>query len=120
MLKQHSEEIATLLNAANASPEIAGYFQAIYPLVGDVDAPRPFITYRLSELPKPTKNKLREYDLQLTVVGATYNSCATGYDHLRDYMMNNVASARFTGGDTSYINEKDTCIADLNYNIKIQ
>lgn len=120
MLKTASEFIYDILEAANASQDIDGFFKAFYPLVGDVDAPKPFVTYRLSELPKPTKNELREYALTFTVVADNYNTSATGYDHLRDYMSDNHRAARFTGGDTSYINEKGFAIADLNYNIKIK
>jgi hypothetical protein len=120
MLKAHSIIIAEMLTAANATPEVNGFFKGFYPLVGNVEAQKPFITYRLSELPKPTKNDLREYDLQLTVVAETYNTSALGYDHIRKYMIANVNGAKFTGGDTSYINEMDACIADLNYNLKIQ
>lgn len=119
MLKQDSEHIANLLATANATAEIDGYFKGIYPLMGDVDADYPFIAYRLNEQQPQTKDGLPAYNLTLSVVGETYNSIAQGYDLLKKYLKENYPQYRFTGGNSAYILEKTLCVADLNYNIKI-
>jgi|GEM_PF-5688914 hypothetical protein len=119
MLRQDSEEIRRLILEANATPAIASFFKSVQPVQANISSETPFVVYRLSEQPEATKDGLRNYILTLTVVAKKYDDVATGYDHLRTYIKNNIRSFQFTNGDTFYTDEQDRSYADLNFNIKI-
>lgn len=122
MLKKDSETLVTMLRAMTPDGDTA-FFNSYTPLTGDQAATIPFLAYRLREQPSPSKDIMRVYDLELTVVSDTYNEAATGYDLVRDYMKTldypGITKPRFVNGDTDYINEKEHCIAVLNYTLKI-
>lgn len=122
MLKKDSEKLVEMLKAMTPDGDTA-FFNSYTPLTGDQAATIPFLAYRLREQPSPSKDTMRSYDVELTVVSGSYNEAATGYDLVRDYMTSldytGITRPRFISGDTDYINEKDHCIAVLNYTLKI-
>lgn len=119
MLKKDSEYIYQVLETMNATTEVAGLFTAFYPLVGTQDAVEPFATYALSQTSRATKDMLRAYSVDFTVVAKDYDSVATATDLLQDYMTKNLKNFYFTGSTPSYIDEAGSCIVVTTYNFKI-
>ena len=120
MLKKDSEYIYEQLESMNATAPVSGLFTAFYPLVGTVDAVEPFATYALSQTSRATKDRIRSYSVDFTVVAADYDSVATATDLLQEYVTNNLTNFYFAGSTPSYIDEKGSCIVVTTYNFKIK
>jgi hypothetical protein len=119
MLKQDSEYVHGVLVAMNATTAVNGFFTAFFPLVGDAKAVQPFCNYTLSQLSKPTKDRLRAYNISFDIVGKNYDQVTQGADLLQEYFEKNQDTFRFAGSDSSFVNEMDSCVVTTNYNFKI-
>jgi GH35 family endo-1,4-beta-xylanase len=119
MLKKDSEYIHKVLQGMNATAAVNGFFTAFYPLVGDAKAVQPYCNYTLSQLSKPTKDRLRAYNISFDIVAKNYDQVTQAADMLQEYFEQNEGTFRFTGSEASFINEMDSCVVTNNYNFKI-
>lgn len=117
MLKKESENVHAMLVAMNAAPEVSGFFTKFYPLVGDSAAVEPYATYALSQVGSSTKNRLKDYSVDFTIVGINYDQAVDAADHLQSYF-ENISGMHFQGSTPSYVDEMDRCVITTTYTFK--
>lgn len=117
MLLKDSEDIHALLVDMN-NTVASGKFTKFYPLVGGVKAVEPYATYTLSQTSEPTKDRMRQYTGDFTVVAQTYNDAAALTDLLQSYFKA-IKSFYFQSSTPVYNDEQDRCAVVTTYNFKM-